>query len=339
MAERRRWSDLSAAAATAVAAATALITGIGALTVTGALGRVQRNHGMLFASAVAAVIVGVALIAVVASARGEEKGENWRTVGTVLGVVLAVGGAALGFGVAIFTGGQTERPGIAVTLDQRTLTLSGEVSAADMSSDDVLEVRVVALRRRGRTTRRTRLSTAVVGPDADGKASQRLDVQLPNGRFDAVSVTASDSGDAAASCGVRPQAEHVDGGRSCVTIPLPQRAPQPSVFATWERRIGAERIVVVKLRGRNLNAGSAPRRTIVLRVVAVRGTRTMTLYRAIVDPVDRGVTRRALHVGVPPGVEMVCVGVTRTRHRRMRCPIDGGQPGAVQLRAVSLARR
>jgi hypothetical protein len=333
----RRWSDLSAAAATAVTAATALITGLGALTITGALGRVQRNHGVAFAAAVVAVIVGIALVAVVASARDAEGWVGWRRFGTVAGVVLAVGGTALGFVLAIFSAGQTERPTIEVDLNQRTLTLSGAVSAADMSSGDVLEVRVVALRRRGRTTRRTRLSTAVVGPDTDGNASQRLSVQLPNGRFDAVSVTASDSGQAE-SCGVRPQARNVDGGRACVTIPLLQRAPQPSVFATWERRIGAERVVVVKLRGRNLNAGSAPRRTVVLRVVGVRRKHMVTLYRAVIDPVDRGLTRRALHVGIPSGVQMVCVGVTRMRHRRMRCPIDGGYSGAVQLRTVSLAR-
>lgn len=336
MAERR-WADLSASAATAVTAATALITGIGALTITGTLGRVQRNNGTLFAAAVVAVILGVALIAIVASARGEKRWRRLRRIGTVAGVVLAVGGTALGFVLAVVSVGQTERPTIDVGLDQRTLTLSGTVSAADMSSGDVLEVRVVALRRRAGTIRRTRLSTAVVGPDTDGNASQRLSVQMPNGRFDAVTVTASNSGQAEA-CGVRPQARNVDGGRACVTIPLLQRAPRPSVFATWERRIGAERVVVVKLRGRNLNAGSAPRHMVMLRVVAVRRSRVVTLYRAVIDPAERGLTRRALHVGVPPGVQMVCVGVTRTRHRRMPCPIDGGHPGAVQLRTVSVSR-
>ncbi len=46
-----------------VAAATGLIAGVGALTLTGALGRVQRNHGAWFAAAVTSVLVGAAIFA------------------------------------------------------------------------------------------------------------------------------------------------------------------------------------------------------------------------------------------------------------------------------------
>ncbi len=44
------------------AAATGLIGGIGALTLTGALGRVQRNHGIWFAVAVGLVLLGAAIV-------------------------------------------------------------------------------------------------------------------------------------------------------------------------------------------------------------------------------------------------------------------------------------
>lgn len=317
-----------------IAAAGALVTGIGALSLTGTLGRVQRNHEVAFVTAITLLIVGAGLIA------GSSVVGGWpRRLIQGIGMIAAIVGAAIGFGAAIDTASETERPTLDVRLDPRTLTVTGTVSAANLSSGDGLEVRVDGLVDFDHNLdtvdhlQPVNLSRTVVGPDSDGNATQDIDVQLPHGGYDAVGVTAS-VGEQEQSCGLARQV-HVDGGTACINLPLPRRLSRPALTAAWGRRSGGERIVVLHVDGRDLNAGSWPPRPLIVRVVGLRRDRGVRLYRAVIDPTARGVTQEAARVGVPLDMRVVCAGVTRAQHAPLACPIHGNDPGTVELHVVT----
>jgi hypothetical protein len=318
----------------------AFIAGITALTVTGSLGRVQRNHEIGFTIALGLLILGAGAVAVGARlADGKTK-----TAIGIGGAACSLAGLVLGYGLTIATASETERPRLDVGFDLRRLTVTGTVTAEDLSTTDGLEVHVDGLIDFDHDidtldpSKAVTLSRAVVGPNSDGKATQRIGVPLPHGAYDAVAVTAS-VGSEEESCGLNRRA-HVDGGTACITLPLPRRLTHPALTAAWGRREAGMRVVVVKTVGRDLNAGSLPQRPLLLRAVGVRHGRMRPLYRAVIDPVARGVTRQTVRVRVPDGVSVVCAGTTRMVHRAIACPIRGSDRGAVELHAArSVPRR
>lgn len=317
----------------------AFITGIAALTVTGSLGRVQRNHEIGFTIALGLLILGAGAVAVGARF-GDGRAKTAIRIG---GAVCALAGLILGYGLTIATASETERPRLDVRLDFRRLAVTGTVTAEDLSTTDGLEVRVDGLIDfdhdidTADSSIPVTLSRAVVGPDSDGKAMQSIDVPLPHGGYDAVGVTAS-VGSEEESCGLNRRA-HVDGGTACISLPLPRRHTHPALTAAWGRREAGMRVVVVKLIGRDLNAGSLAQRPVLLRAVGVRHGRMRHLYRAVIDPIARGVTRQTIRVRVPDGVSMVCAGTTRMVHSAIACPIRSKDRGAVELHAAQSARR
>src|SRR5215212_437481 len=102
--------DTSPDVAKVIAAGTALVTGVGLLTVTGTLGRVQRNHSTDFAFALGIVLLGagVTLVSPLISAKAKPIRRKTRTFGLRetaqgLGAALVVLGVLWGFVTAIKT--------------------------------------------------------------------------------------------------------------------------------------------------------------------------------------------------------------------------------------------
>jgi hypothetical protein len=322
-----------------VGGVTALLTGIGALSLTGTLGRVQRNHPTAFAIALGLVVVGVTLVALGAVlARRSERLSGFGTALWIAGALGTAAGVIVGFVVAVASAGQTERPSLDVRLDQERLTVTGTASVSDMSSRDSLEVRVYGLRDYDHelltpAMQSVPLARMVVGPDGDGKATQNLDVRLPHGGYDAIGVTASVKDDTH-PCGLRRDDNELSGGTACVNLPLPRRARRPTLVAAWGRHVTDGRVVVLKLSGMNLDAGSRPNHPLLVRAVGMHGRSVMHLYRAVIQPVDRGTTERTIRFAVPSTVRIVCAGTLRAGHRPLACPTDSTDVNSVELRAL-----
>jgi hypothetical protein len=353
-------------AAAIVGAATALVSGIGALSLTGTLGRVQRNHGEWFIGSIGVVVVGagLGLIATLVFTNG-----TWRKVLQAVAVVLVVCGVALSFAVAVGTADDVERPSLAITLDEDTLAVTGSAKVGNLSSNDRLVVFVDGLLP-GIDGYRTvsRLYQAYAGPDSDGDASAEIDVQVPPGRFAAVSVKAF-TGKEASTCDKRaprpsttPVApeetrtgektavptpvgqladEPEDRDPGCVIVVLPGRPYRPQLTATWEPTDRRPRLVKVNVKASDVGVGTAKDALIAVQVVGRRSgdPRRIALYRTFIEPQSRGATTRRLVVPTEANVRTVCAEARYVapgdHFPRARCPIEKSQPppvAAVQLR-------
>src|SRR3954463_11456862 len=96
------------------------ISGVGALAVTGVIGRIQRNHGQLLAIALGLVVLGAALWA---AAVLLDKGLGQRLC-KFGGLLATAAGIIVGFVAAITSAGETEQPTVSVKLDRANLRLT-----------------------------------------------------------------------------------------------------------------------------------------------------------------------------------------------------------------------
>jgi hypothetical protein len=356
-------------AAGIVGAATALVTGVGALTLTGTLGRVQRNHGEWFIGSIGAVVVGAGLglfaTLVITNL-------SVRKVLQGAAVLLAVCGVAVGFAVAVGTADDVERPSLAITLDEGKLAVTGKAEVGNLSSNERLVVFVDGLVP-GRDGYRTvsRLYQTYAGPDSDGNAAAEIDVQVPPGRFVAIGVKAF-TGKNASKCdrsapglnapvtGYRvpgeigtqhktavatPVAqladEPEDRDPGCVIVVLPGRPYRPQLTATWEPTDRWPSSVKVTVKASDVGVGTMKDALIAVQVVARRSgdRRQIALYRTFIEPHSRGATARRLLVPLDANARTVCADARYVapgdRLPRARCPIGKNQPppvAAVQLR-------
>jgi hypothetical protein len=362
-------------AAAIVGAATALVSGIGALTLTGTLGRVQRNHGEWFIGSIGAVVVGagLGLIAALLITNG-----TVRKALQAVGVLLIVCGVAVAFGVAVNTADDVARPSLAITLDEDKLAVTGDAKVANLSSNERLVVFVDGLLP-GTDGYRTvaRLYQAYAGPDSDGNASAEIDVQVPPGRFAAVGVKAF-TGNEASKCdrsapGPSPTStefiapeeartqdqtpgrtptgrladEPQDRDPGCVIVVLPGRPYRPQLTATWEPTDRRPSSVKVTVKASDVGVGTAKDALIAVQVVGRRSGdhRQIALYRTFIEPHARGATTRRLVVPAEATVRTVCADARYVapgdHFPRARCPVRKSQPppvAAVQLRIPADAR-
>lgn len=335
-----------------VAAATALVTGVGALTITGALGRVQRNHGTAFAVALAFVVVGAGLwlVSSLISTRARPIRIRGMTLGLrplvqVAGVALSLIGAVVGFVTTVATADDTEQPTVKVKIEEGALTLTGNATVSNLSSEDRLVVYVDGLVDAHGGYRPTNLFQAFVGPDGDGKASADLDVPIPipPGRFDAVGVKAF-TGEAPGPCGGY-QPDGSDGeerGTACVVAPLPLRPARPQLHGSWRGKGSSDRTLHLKLTVADAAAGGASGELLWLHVVGVRGPRSVSLYRATIPPAPRGATERELQLPIDSDVELVCAQARMIEQNKpladAPCPIRkaNARVAAIELRPRGL---
>jgi hypothetical protein len=210
------------------AAGAALISGIGALTLTGTIGRVQRNNGGVFALGLGIVVFGAALW--VAASVISPDARSWtirgRNIGVrpafqILGVAFSLVGLIVALSGAIATADDTEQPAVKLRLDDDGKGVTGSATVANLSSEDRLTVNVDGLMRTPNNEYdATNLYQAFVGPDSDGKASSDVAVPMPANRFDAIGIRAWTE-EKPADCGdYADKAKGTTGGTGCVIIQL-----------------------------------------------------------------------------------------------------------------------
>jgi hypothetical protein len=107
-------------------AAAALVAGVGALTLTGALGRVQRDYPPEFAGAVCLTLLGATLWTV------EGLLTNRHPWLKGIGVGLTVLGLAGGYVFAIVSSSDTEEPAVTLKLSADGSLASGDVKVNDL---------------------------------------------------------------------------------------------------------------------------------------------------------------------------------------------------------------
>jgi hypothetical protein len=210
------------------AAAAALVSGVGALTLTGALGRVQRNNGLLFGIGLLLVVLGAAAWVVGALISPEARPlKRWKmTIGIGpglqgVGVVASLIGLVVALLAAVATANDTEQPSVKLTLADDGKTATGVATVANLSSQDRLTVNVDGLTRQGSDRyAEANLFQGYVGPDSDGKATIEAKVPLPPDRFDALGIRAWTAGKPD-DCGAYPtdQADP-ESGTGCIILQL-----------------------------------------------------------------------------------------------------------------------
>lgn len=302
------------------AAAAALLAGIGALSLTGVLGRVQRNNGELLTGAIALVVLGVAL-SLLATIDAEKMGFKRRPAVRALvrplllslAIVCTLGGVVLGFGTAIFTADDTETPALSFTLDETTLAAKATAEVSNLSSRDRLGLYFDGLRGPpGGPYETTNLYQSFVGPDGDGHASNDVELQVEPGRFDAVGIRAYIVGSPEQCGGEYLEDPDANGeqGTGCLIARLPTRPIRPQLAASWHPAAGGPPTLQVDMTMFNAAAGDMRDAVAMLRVVGVRSKRKkrpFVIHRSLVEPQPGGPTRRELTLPVDAGIRRVCI--------------------------------
>jgi hypothetical protein len=322
------------------AAAVALVSGVGALSITGVLGRVQRNHGLLFAIAIGLVVAGAAL-SVYANLIPEQQ-RTWnpfkRNIGLrrrllALAVTCTVVGVIVGFGTAVTTADDTETPNVSLSLDEETLDAKASAKVSNLSSTERLAVYVDGLTdpaTPGGDYGEANLYQAFVGPDGEGNAVNEVDVRVEAGRFDAIGVPAYIVGRPERCGEYYPQEKRSrEEGTGCVIARLPTRPLRPQLTTSWEGEGTSAASLKVDMEVSNAAAGDRHDAVALLRVVAVRTARKkrpFLLHQAIVEPQAGSPTRREFRVPVEKSLRRVCVEarmvVPSTKRPSATCPIN-----------------
>jgi hypothetical protein len=208
---------------------TALIGLLGALTLSGTVGRVQRNHPKGFTIAICLVVVAAA--AWILANQWEKRAGLLR--GAALG--LAVIGYGIAIAITIATANDEPRPHITTKLSRNRSVLHATVKASDLPVKDRLKVQVDLLQRKPNpgsgdplfSTSPQSIYRAYIGPDADGNVKQSFATPLPRrGPFTDVGIKAF-TGSASPGCDdlvVLPNQRQTTGyrgsGTGCVIIAL-----------------------------------------------------------------------------------------------------------------------
>lgn len=337
--------------ASVAAAGVAFIGAIGGLTLTGVLGRVQRNSGPEFAWAVTLVLLGAALWLLsfmISPKAGKIKSKalptRWRNrvrpreAVQALAVVVSIVGLLVGFTTAIGTADDTEQPAVTLKVGGNGASVVGTAKVGNLSSEDRLTVYVDGLRRNDdggfATSATSNLYQAYVGPDKDGEVSHDIAVTVPPGRYDAVGIKAWMS-EKPEDCGAYPnRTEGSESGTGCAIMRLAGPRPAyPQLSASWEGAGLVAESLKVTLEAADTSAGPGGDYAAVQVVGQGGGIVKKTLYRTVIAVPATGSVKRVVRVPVQPGLRTVCARAEMVAEKKtlpsVDCPIRKTADGAV----------
>jgi hypothetical protein len=204
-----------------------LVAAMGALALTGTIGRVQRDYPEWFSVALILVVVsGVLWVAA-------PNFPSWRIGGRVhfstlaKAVAFVAGGAGfmLALGLAVSTADNTPRPQITPTLSDDGRKLTAKITASNLPTDQRLVVKSDLEHR----DELAPVYESYMGPDGDGNIDQTVTIPLPKSGFTEVGVMAH-TGDREAKCDdfeAVAANEEFRTGTGCVIIALPDSVLGP----------------------------------------------------------------------------------------------------------------
>jgi len=207
---------------------TPFVAALGALALTGTIGRVQRNEPEMISWALFLVLAAGTLWVISSEFSSLTKGIR------VVACLAALGGFVLGLSAAVQTANDEPRPQIKARLSDDAHKLTVEIGASNMETEDRLAIFVDALTR-GRRNPEKYTSEPVYrgygGPDADGNVTTTVSVFLPKGNFTDVGIKAFTdktspacddqlAKDAASPDTEPKKSEKPGSGTGCVTMAL-----------------------------------------------------------------------------------------------------------------------
>jgi len=211
-----------------------LLAAMGALAVTGVVGRVQRDHPSKLSWALGLVLAAGALWVLGSVFRNA----TVVRVLHVIAVLLAFTGFVLALVAAVATANDQSRPQITASLGARESTLTATISAGDLATKDRVAIEVDALTRNPDVSRLygdpfndrvERVYRAYVGPDNDGRVTHKFTIGLPGGGFTDVGIKAY-TGKQSPTCDdlsdKQIETHGTGSGTACVTIRLDNPAPR-----------------------------------------------------------------------------------------------------------------
>jgi hypothetical protein len=308
---------------------TSFVGVLGALAVTGLLGRTERDQSKLFLVATGLVLV--AALFWVSAAIFKGGGEKPLQF---VGLLLLGAGFVVGFIAVINTQHSPNRPTISAEVIGSKLVAS--VKASGLNSSDRIIVYVEGLRVQGaatgiRVTDLHRLYFASVGADGDGNVDEPIKVTLASGRWDAVAIRAF--GGDRSECATGEKLVPVEkAGPGCVIIPLLPVPKRPQLTTRWGKD-GAMRTLTVSARATNVGG-----HLFSLRIEGRRRHGRINLARAAAEPSPSGTGAVSLRVDIPSNVRSVCVegrlSLRPLPRKLLACSISGGAAVAVAVLRV-----
>jgi hypothetical protein len=208
-----------------------LATALGALALTGTVGRIQRNAEVLTLAAFILVVLASGLWAAGLLLKGGAS-----TASRLVATLFAVAGTCLALVAAIVTAGRQPRPRIDASLNEAGSVLTATVTASSLKTEDRLAIVVDGLEAPpvgpNSTVGQTSLYQAYVGPDQDGNVSQKVSLSVPANKFTNVGVKAftgriSPSCDDLAEKKVQVKSQK-ESGTGCVVLSVSAAMPQPT---------------------------------------------------------------------------------------------------------------
>jgi hypothetical protein len=204
-------------------AVTGLVAALAALTLTGTIGRVQRDdpNAILLALVLVAIAGGIWAVAPTVKL----KRAPW--VGKVVGIVFAIAGFAVALHAAVTSADHEPRPQLSAQLSSDRKTLTTTVAASNLSSNRRIAIAVSLLKS---DESRYPLYKGFVGPTSEGTFSQTLITHLPNlAPYSTIQVRAY-TGPISSSCDEyqeHPKNPTIGAGTACVVIWLKPKVISP----------------------------------------------------------------------------------------------------------------
>ena len=299
---------------------TTLVGGVTALTLSGALGRLQRNEPGALKAAFVLLIIGAVLWALAAL---PVTGGAVEAAMLVAALLLSAVGLLVGLAKAVETAGEIEQPAVTAKLTGDGRALEATAKVGNLASKDQLVVLVDGLTLDNGQWNATTIVQEYVGPDGDGQADVPITFRVPPGRFEAVGVKAWVSGDESIPCGdyprqvSAPQFERArkQAGTGCLTMALPPIPEAPRLSLSWMGESGQSSRLRLQVATNNAPAplpGDRPDTSddVVSRVAVQVAARTSgenrALYRALLSPDLEGTLDTTVEIPVRGRFRRIC---------------------------------
>jgi hypothetical protein len=197
-----------------------LATALGALALTGTVGRIQRNAEGRTEVAFILVVAASAIWGVGLLFAGP-----WTKWVRVVATAVAATGTIFALLAAITTAGRQARPQIDASLNAAHTELTATVKASSLDIEDRLAIVVDGLTSRARNEipepTRPSLYQAYVGPDQDGNVSQKIEVAVPaKDKYDSIGIKAYSGSESPHCNDFGEAARNKKSGTGCVIMSL-----------------------------------------------------------------------------------------------------------------------